>query len=93
MYRVEFPHDSISVDVDGFKNKTKQYLLERIEGEVIIRQRCYRDGRWDVTIQTPYYPSRPYYSRRYKLMWTDCYIRERLNDIIEDYDRWINSHE
>lgn len=78
-----------SILVDKFKNKTNKFLKNNGLEDLTIRQRCYRDGRWEITVQTPYYPNIQLYYKKYKFMWTDD-IEERLAEVLADYYSYKN---
>ena len=90
-YTVYFNDGSkISVDIDEFREKTKKYLVDRLDGLVTVNMRCYRDGRWDVTIKNFWFPNAPLYSKRWRTSWLRPDIKEILDDMIGDYYEWID---
>lgn len=82
---------TISVDIDWFRKKTKKYLTDRLDGLVTVNMRCYKDGRWDVTIKNFWFPNTPLYRKRWRTSWLRPDIKEILDDMIADYYEWIDS--
>lgn len=85
----------IRIDVDEFKNHVKDYLLDRLPEDglyKIVDQRCYRDGRWELTLRTQFFPTLPMYRKKFKLKWTDWDTKDSLDYIIQDYTEWVNEN-
>lgn len=89
-YQVLLP-DGVTrgVDVDEFRKATTKYLTERLDGLVIVKMRCYKDGRWDITIRSMWFPNTVGYNKKYRTSWLRPDIREIMDDIIADYYDWV----
>lgn len=97
-YRILYPNgEACSIAIREFKDATEAYVRERITEHikypVIIRQRCYKNGRWTFKIYTPYHPSAKRYYKEYYFIWDYYDIKDLLDKVIEDYEEWISSVE
>lgn len=82
---------NLSINVDKFKKSVENALRNWInyDGLYFIRQRVYRDGRWELEIRTSWYPNSPYYNHKHKLRWdTDEDVEDILGKVIAHFAKW-----
>lgn len=106
---------ALSIEVDNFKKKVETYLREEINRpaenhkfiDLNIKQRVYRDGRWDIRITIKHKFTQHVYGKTFFLHWDSYEIQYELDCILavifhwickeellrEDYEEWINSRE
>lgn len=97
-YRLLYQNgEACSIAIKEFKDITEAYVRERITEHikypVIIRQRCYKNGRWTFKIYTMLRPYTKGYHKDYYFIWDYYDIKGLLDKVIEDYEEWISSVE